>query len=173
MGLLARTGTLVAHNPESNMNNAVGVAPVRELLRRGVTVGLGTDGMTADVLRELKVASLMQRHASGDPRRGWDEVRRIAWDGTRDVLAAVFGERLGRLEKGFSGDVVVLDYDPPTPLTAENLLGHQIFGIDARHVSSVVAQGRVLMRDRKLTTVDEAAVMERARKRSRVVWKKL
>ncbi|MBI5486266.1 MAG: putative aminohydrolase SsnA [Deltaproteobacteria bacterium] len=170
IGLLARTGTLVAHNPESNMNNAVGYAPVGEMLRRGVTVGLGTDGMTADVLREAKVAALVARHHGRDPRKGWDEVRRIAGEGTREVVGRVLGDKIGRLEKGWSGDLVVLDYDPPTRVGVENLWGHLQFGIDARHVSSVVAQGKVLMRERRLTTVDEREVMERARERAKGVW---
>ncbi|MBI5498965.1 MAG: amidohydrolase family protein, partial [Deltaproteobacteria bacterium] len=97
---LARTGTMVVHNPESNMNNAVGYAPVGEMLRRGVTVGLGTDGMTADVLREAKVAALVARHEAGDPRRGWEEVRGVAGEGTREVVGRVVGERVGRLERG-------------------------------------------------------------------------
>jgi putative selenium metabolism protein SsnA len=173
IGLLARTGTLVAHNPESNMGNAVGFAPVFDLLARGVTVGLGTDGYTADVLRELKVASLIQRHATGDPRRGWAEVRRIALEHTPALASAVFADRIGRLERGFAGDVVVLDYPSPTPLHPANLLGHLLFGIDARHVTSVVARGRVLMRDRRLLTVDERAVMARARRQAERLWKKV
>jgi putative selenium metabolism protein SsnA len=171
--LLARTGTLVAHNAESNMGNAVGFAPVFEMLARDVVVGLGTDGYTADMLREMKVASLIQRHAAADPRRGFAEVRRIVFDHTPALARAIFGERLGRLEAGCSGDVIVLDYPSPTPLGPGNLLGHLLFGIDARHVVSVVARGRVLLRDRRLLTVDEGAVMERSRRQAERLWRKV
>ncbi|MBN1773253.1 MAG: putative aminohydrolase SsnA [Deltaproteobacteria bacterium] len=173
VGLLARTGTLVAHNPESNMGNAVGFAPVFDLLARGVTVGLGTDGYTADVLRELKVASLIQRHASGDPRRGWAEVQAIAIDGTARLASRVFGSRLGVLAPGAPADLVVFDYPSPTPLRAANLLGHLQFGLDARHIVHVLARGRVLMRDRRLQTVDEGAVMERAREHAARLWQRV
>jgi putative selenium metabolism protein SsnA len=171
--LLARTGTLVAHNPESNMGNAVGFAPVFDLLRRGVTVGLGTDGYTADVLREMKVAGLIQRHAAADPRRGFAEVRRIAFENTAAVASAVFGERLGTLAPGSSGDLIVVDYDPPTPLRAANLLGHLMFGIDSRHVVATVCRGRVLLRDRQVLTVDEAEVAARGRERAARLWRRI
>lgn len=173
IGLLARTKTLVAHNPESNMGNAVGFAPVFDLLERGVTVGLGTDGYTADVLRELKVASLLQRHATGDPRRGWAEVQAIAIDGTARLASRIFGTRLGVLAPGAPADLVVFDYPSPTPLRANNLLGHLQFGLDARHVVHVVARGRVLLRDRRLLTVDEGAVMERAREHAARLWQRV
>lgn len=173
IGLLARTGTLVAHNPESNMGNAVGFAPVFDLLARGVTVGLGTDGYTADVLRELKVASLIQRHAAADPRRGWAEVQAIAIDGTARLASKVFGTRLGVLAPGAPADLVVFDYPSPTPLRSGNLLGHLQFGLDARHVVHVVAGGRVLLQDRRLLTVDEGAVMERAREHAARLWQRV
>lgn len=173
IGLLARTDTLVAHNPESNMGNAVGFAPVFDLLDRGVTVGLGTDGYTADVLREMKVASLIQRHAAADPRRGWAEARAIALDGTARLASRIFGARLGVLAPGAPADLVVFDYPSPTPLRAANLFGHLQFGLDARHIVHVVAGGRVLMRHRRLQTVDEGAVMERAREHAARLWQRV
>jgi len=163
----------VAHNPESNMGNAVGFAPVFDLLDRGVTVGLGTDGYTADVLREMKVASLIQRHAAADPRRGWAEARAIALDGTARLASRIFGARLGVLAPGAPADLVGFDYPSPTPLRAANLFGHLQFGLDARHIVHVVAGGRVLMRHRRRQTVDEGAVMERAREHAARLWQRV
>jgi putative selenium metabolism protein SsnA len=173
IGLLARTGTAVAHNPESNMGNAVGFAPVLAMLRRGVPVGLGTDGYTADMLQESKAAGLLHRHATGDPRRGFADVFRLLFDGNRAIAAAVFGEHVGRLDPGLPADLVVFDYDPPTPLRADNLPGHLLFGLSCRHVRHTVAAGRVLMRDRRVLCMDEKAALGRARRSAERLWRRI
>ena len=77
IALLADSETIVAHNPQSNMNNAVGCADVPHMLDRGVLMGLGTDGFTASMFDEMKVANLIHRHQAGDPRVGHDVASRL------------------------------------------------------------------------------------------------
>jgi putative selenium metabolism protein SsnA len=136
----------VAHNPRSNMNNRVGRAPVEEL---GGRVALGTDGIDGDMFAECRAAYLRGREA--DARTTPDAVlARLA--ASARFAGTVFGEPLlGRIEPGAPADVVVLDYDPPTPLVAENLGGHWMFGLSARDVRDVVVGGDVVVRDRAPT----------------------
>jgi putative selenium metabolism protein SsnA len=170
---LAQARAFVVHNPESNMNNAVGCAPVPAMLAAGVRVALGTDGLGADMLGAARAASLLLRHAAGDPRAGWHEPAAILWEGNRALVTRLFGLDVGALQPGAAGDLIVLDYDPPTALRTENLAAHLCFGFGARHVTSVVAAGEILMHDRKLTMIDEPGLRARARERARALWARL
>jgi putative selenium metabolism protein SsnA len=171
--LLAESGTIVVHNPQSNMNNAVGCADVPGMLRGGVLMGLGTDGFTASMFDEMKVANLIHRHQSGDPRVGHDVAARLCLLNNRTIASRLFDDRIGRLEPGAVADVIVLDYDPPTPLQTGNFGGHLIFGLTGWMVETVIIDGRVVMRDRELTTVDYQDIAARARERARDLWKRM
>jgi putative selenium metabolism protein SsnA len=135
----------VAHNPRSNMNNRVGRAPVARL---GERVALGTDGIGGDLFAESQAA--YWRGHEDDPSISPSLVLdRLAAGATFAGLG--FGEPLlGRIEPGAPADLVVLDYDPPTPLSAENLAGHWVFGLSASHVRDVVVDGSVVVRERRL-----------------------
>ncbi|MFH1143137.1 MAG: putative aminohydrolase SsnA [Candidatus Eisenbacteria bacterium] len=171
--ILAATKAFVAHNPESNMNNAVGRAPVRAMGERGVSVGLGTDGMSADMLSAARAAFLLARHAERDPGAAWRDVPRMLWTNNARLAARLFGLPVGELSEGAAADVIVLDYDPPTPLDEGNLFAHLVFGLSSRHVATTVAGGRVLMHERKLLTVDAAELQACGRERARALWKRI
>lgn len=172
---LAETGTWVTHQPRSNMNNGVGVAPVEEMLRAGVRVALGNDGFSNNMFAEMKAAYLVHKLARRDPRAmPGDVVMRLAY-ANNAALARVFWPdlRLGELAPGASADLVFLDYHPTTPLTAENLPWHILFGVEASMVTATVCAGRVLMRDRQLLTLDEEAITARSRELAAQVWKRV
>lgn len=171
--ILAESGTIVAHNPQSNMNNAVGCADVPGMLGSGVLMGLGTDGFTASMFDEMKVANLVHRHQSGDPRVGHDVAARLCLVNNPTIASRLFDDRVGRLEPGALADVIVLDYDAPTPLLTGNFGGHLIFGLTGWMVETVIIDGRVVMRDRELTTVDAREIRARARERARDLWKRM
>ena len=171
--VLAESGTIVAHNPQSNMNNAVGCADVPGMLGSGVLMGLGTDGFTASMFDEMKVANLIHRHQSGDPRVGHDVAARLCLLNNPTIASRLFDDRVGRLEPGALADVIVLDYDPPTPLQTGNFGGHLIFGLTGWMVETVIIDGRVVMRERELRTVDARGISARARERSRDLWKRM
>jgi putative selenium metabolism protein SsnA len=173
--VLAETGTWVTHQPRSNMNNGVGVAPVEAMVRAGVNVGLGNDGFSNQMFAEIKAAYLVHKLARRDPRAmGGDVVMRLAYANNAQ-LARVFwpGLTLGELRPGAAADLVFLDYYPTTPLTAENLPWHLLFGIEASTITATVCAGRVLMRDRRLLTLDEEAVTARSRELAARVWERL
>ena len=171
--ILAESGTIVAHNPQSNMNNAVGCADVPGMLGSGVLMGLGTDGFTASMFDEMKVANLVHRHQSGDPRVGHDVAAKLCLVNNQTIASRLFDDRVGRLEPGALADVIVLDYDPPTPLQTGSFGGHLIFGLTGWMVETVIIDGRVVMRDRELTTVDAREIRARARERARDLWERM
>lgn len=172
---LAETGTWVTHQPRSNMNNAVGVAAVEKMFRAGVNVALGNDGFSNQMFAEMKAAYLVHKLAQRDPRAmPGDLVFRIAYaDNAR--LARIFwpDTTLGELTVGASADLVFLDYHPTTPLTAGNLPWHILFGLEASAITATVCAGRVLMRDRRLLTLDEEAITARSRELAAAAWKRV
>jgi len=164
MAILSETGCAAVHNPESNMNNAVGAAPVLKMMGKGVLVGLGTDGMTSDMRSGVKTAFFLQHHTEADPRVGFCESCAMLLDNNASIIARQLGYEVGVLKPGAAGDVIVVDYTPPTPFDGNTWLGHFLFGICCGPaVDATVVGGRVLMRDKKLTMLDEEALASRCR----------
>jgi len=172
--ILRETATKVAHNPRSNMNNAVGVADVPRMLRRGIDVGLGNDGFSNNMFSEMKTAYLLHKHAQGDPRvMGADQVLQIAVRNNRRIANLFFPKPLGELSIGAHADIILLDYISTTPLHAGNFPWHLIFGMDGGQVDTTIVGGKVLMKDRKLLTLDEEAICARSRELARKLWARM
>jgi putative selenium metabolism protein SsnA len=170
--LLRESKTNVVHNPESNMNNAVGCAPVLEMMRCGVRVGLGTDGYTADMFESMKAASLLQKHHSGDPRAGWAEPPAMLFRENCVIATESFDHPVGKLVPGAHADIVLVDYDPSTPFDAANLNGHILFGFTGGAVATTIIAGEIVMEDRKLLAIDEREVMAEARASAAELWRR-
>jgi putative selenium metabolism protein SsnA len=172
--LLRDTGTWVTHQPRSNMNNAVGVAPFETMLRGGINLGLGNDGFSNNMWAEWKAAYLVHKLWHGDPRKanGADIVQ--VGVANNAALARVFWPDLvlGELTPGASADLILVDYKPFTELTAGNLPWHILFGFEADAVTATMVNGRWLMRDRQLLTLDEEAIVARARELSAGTWQR-
>ncbi len=174
IALLASSGAAVVHNPQSNMNNAVGVADVPRMSAGGVLVGLGTDAMTVDMREELRAAVWSQRLARRDPSAGFATAVAALTRGNARIAERLWpGLGLGELRVGGAADLVVLDYDPPTPLGADNFAGHLVFGLASAPVRATVVAGRVLMAGGRLELdLDVAGVMARARERAAALWER-
>jgi putative selenium metabolism protein SsnA len=174
MELLRDTGTWVTHQPRSNMNNAVGVAPVETMLRGGIKVAMGNDGFSNNMWAEWKAAYLVHKLWHGDPRRmgGYDVMQMAVANNA--ALARVFwpDTRLGEIAPGAAADLMLVDYHPFTELTAGNLPWHILFGFEASAITSTMSAGKWLMRDRQLLTLDEAAIAARARELSARAWQR-
>jgi putative selenium metabolism protein SsnA len=160
---VSAAGAWIAHNPRSNMNNAVGYAGFGLAGR----VALGTDGIDEDLLAEARAAFLKMR--DGGRADAYETTLALLAGGHR-LAAEVFGLPFGALQPGGPADLVVFDYHPPTELHADNLAGHLLFGLDRSHVASVLVAGRVVLRDRRITGVDERAVAARARAAATALW---
>jgi len=173
MDILRQSGTMLVHNPRSNMNNAVGVADVEGLLRRGVLVGLGNDGFSNSMFTEMKAAYLVHKLYQGDPRAmPGDVVTRMAYANNAQIASRFFARPLGQLAVGAFADLIVLDYHPFTELTVGNLPWHILFGIEGSEVRHTICGGQIVMKDRQLLTLDEEAIAARALERSQQVWKR-
>jgi putative selenium metabolism protein SsnA len=170
--LLMDSKTNVIHNPESNMANAVGSAPVLEVISRGVRVGLGSDGYTTDMFESLKVANALQKHRTGQPGAGWTEVPAMLFGANANLASESFGRPVGKLIPGAHADLIIVDYDPPTPLRASNIMGHILFGISGRSIETTIIGGRIVMADRKLLEIDEHEVMTLARVSAEKLWQR-
>ncbi len=171
--LLRETGTFISHQPRSNMNNAVGAAEITPMLRAGMAVCLGNDGFSNDMFIEMKVADLLQKAADYDPRYlGADKVIQMAVQNNRRLASIFFDKPVGIVAPGAYADLILLDYFPTTPLTAANLPWHILFGVSGGHVNSTIVQGEVLMRDRELLTMDEAAITARSRALATATWER-
>lgn len=159
MDLLKETDTMVVHNPESNMGNACGCPPTMELVRRGILTGLGTDGYTHDMMESFKVANVLHKHHLCDPNAAWTEVPRMLFENNAKIAGRYFEPELGVLREGAAGDVIIVAYDPLTPMDENNINGHLVFGVTGHDVVTTVANGKVLMKDRRLIRIDEEKVM--------------
>jgi len=155
--LVRNSPAWVAENCESNLNNRVGHFNGAGL---GENIMLGTDGMHSDILQSLKAAFFAgQIHDNISYDSAYRRFRNV-----HRYLA----------ENGFRGDgdnnLVILDYESPTPVTKENFIGHILFGISSRHVTHVISAGRLIVRERKITTVDEEALLKESGKQAERLW---
>lgn len=170
--LIKDSGAYVVHNPESNMGNAVGRADVLGMVAQGITVGMGTDGFTSDMFQELKVFNILHKLGERDPRVGYAELMPVLFDNNRKILSGYFDKPLAVIKPGAYADLIILDYDPPTPLESGTFLGHLLFGLKAGLVRTVMIGGKIIMEDRRIAGVDETDIMDRSRRRSRELWKR-
>ena len=170
MDLIKDTNTMVVHNPESNMGNACGCPPTMELVHRGILTGLGTDGYTHDMIESYKVASVLHKHHLCDANAAWGEVPKMLFENNAAIANRYFKTPLGVLKEGAAGDVIVVDYNPPTQLDASNINGHILFGMTGRDVVTTVANGRVLMKDREIKVIDVEEAMAKCREESAKLW---
>jgi 5-methylthioadenosine/S-adenosylhomocysteine deaminase len=175
--LLAERGAGCVHNPSSNMMIASGVSPVPEMRAAGVAVGLGTDGPAGsnndlDLMEEIDLAAKLAKISKMDPLalNAKSVVEMATIDGAR---ALHMEKEIGSLEAGKKADLVVISLDEPNALPMYDIYAQIAYSLKGSDVQTVVIGGRVVMRDRKLLTVDEAKVLEKAREYGKSVKKSL
>lgn len=173
IGMLKDSEVAVVHNPESNMGNAVGVSPVLDMMDKGVLLGLGTDGYTADMIESYKVAGILQRHAQAKPYVAWREVPQMLFDNNKIIANRYLDGQVGILKEGAYADVIIVDYKAPTPIDKNNINGHILFGVTGRHVDTTICNGRILMDEKKLVNIDEDALMAKSRELASALWKRI
>ena len=174
MQILADTGTWLSHQPRSNMNNGVGVAQIESMLRAGIQVCLGNDGFSNAMWDEWKTAYLLHKVHHRDPRRmGGYDVAQMAIHNNAGLANVFFpSAQIGMLTPGAFADIIFVDYQPNTPLTAGNLPWHIIFGFQQSMVTTTIVAGKVLMKDRELLTLDEKEISAKAREIAPKVWER-
>ena len=173
MELLKATGTMAVHNPESNMGNAVGCAAALQMMEKGILLGLGTDAYTQDMFESLKVANLIHKHQLCNPSVGFGEALEMLLCNNADICSRFFSKPLGIIAEGACADIIVVDYTPHTPLNADNTGGHTMFGMMGRSVDCTMINGRFVMKDRVIQSVDEQAVLAKSREQAADFWKRV
>jgi putative selenium metabolism protein SsnA len=173
--LLQQTGTWVSHQPRSNMRQAVGAAPVESMLRAGVRVCLGNDGLTFDMWDEWRAARALQRTAQGKLRSmDGSQISHLALDNGAALASLFFpAAPVGRIVPGAVADLILVDYKPPTRVDATNVEEHILEGFHAGIVTTTMVGGKLVMKDRKLMTLDEEQIIGRARELASRVWKRI
>jgi putative selenium metabolism protein SsnA len=169
---LAERGSWLTHQPRSNMNNAVGVAPIEYMLEAGVRVGMGNDGFSNTMWQEWKTAYLLHKSEHRDPQRmGGYAVRQIAVENNAALLTSIFDDLpIGVIQEGAAADLIFVDYQPFTPMNGDNIPWHILFGFQDSMVTATIVAGKPLMYRRELLTLDEKKITEKAMAIAKETW---
>ena len=164
--ILKRIGVGVVHNPQSNMKLAAGVAPVPKMMAAGVRVGLGTDGAASNndlnMWEEMDTAAKLHKVFSGDPKvMSAEEAFELAT--IRGAQALHLEKEIGSIEIGKRADLVLVNRDSLNQIPLYNIYSDLVYATKASDVETVIINGKIVMRDRRLLTLDEAAIKEGAR----------
>lgn len=165
LDILRATGTHVAHCPSSNLKLGSGLAPVTEMIERDISVSLGADGAACnnrlDMFTEMRTAALIQKSLRGPQALPALTALRLATiDGAR---ALGLGEEIGSLEVGKRADMILVNLDDFHMTPRPDLVSTIVYAAEAGDVDTVIIDGRVVMRDGILTTLDKRAVIQQAR----------
>ena len=169
--LLKESGVLVTHQPQSNANNGVGRAGIPDLLKKGVRVALGTDSYTHNILEEAHLALLNHDTQNNGPLN-IDDLKLILSENAC-AASGYLNVKLGIIEAGAEADILMYDYDSPTPVNSENAYAHLFYGLRGEHPKNVIAKGEFIVKDFILTNVNEETILERSRKASKELWDRL
>jgi len=166
MKMLAGQGCKVIHNPESNMKLASGVAPVPDMLKHGITVGLGTDGCASnnnlDLFQEMDMAAKLHKVHRLDPTvMPAETVLRMAT--SKGAVALGLGHLTGSLKPGLKADIIMIDFDKPHLTPIYNPISHLVYAVGGADVQTVFINGRLVMENRQLLTINENETMTRVR----------
>jgi len=164
--ILNRHDAFLIHNPRSNMNNSVGYM---NHLHQVKNLGIGTDGIGANMFEETKFAYFKNQDAKG--KMGMSEWMHVLQSGNV-LLERYFENKFGKIEEGFAADVVILDYQAPTPLQSENLAGHFLFGFSSRDVETVIINGKIVYEERTFA-FDTSNIYKEAQKAAKKLWSKM
>ena len=173
MDMIKNTNTMVVHNPESNMGNACGCPPTMIMVKKNILTGLGTDGYTHDMIESYKVANLLHKHHLATGTAAWTEIPKMLFENNAIMANRYFDIPLGKIKKGYAADIIITDYYPPTPLEETNINSHILFGMNGKSVVTTIGNGKILMKDRVLTMVDEVEVLNNIKQQSIKLWNKI
>ncbi len=163
--ILAREGVTVAHNPGSNMKLASGVMPLQKLLNAGVNVGLGTDGAASnnnlDMLEEMKLAALLHKVHNLDPIVA--DAKTVFRMATLNGAKAL-GIKAGVIKGGYLADLAIIDFNQPHLRPINNVISHILYSANGNDVETTIVDGKILMLDREVLTLDEGKILDEAEK---------
>lgn len=171
--IIKESGAAIIHNPRSNANNAVGTMDLKKYLDLGLKIGIGTDGMDNNMINEANFGYKMQKIKSKNPLFGMNEYRELLLKINYDIANSLGGWNIGEISQGAAADIVLADYNSPTPITKDNLWTHMLFGWDNFDVDTVIINGEITYFNKEFTRIDEKSVYSEARKSAANLWKRL
>ena len=171
VNILAETKTWVAHQPRSNMNNAVGIGNIESMMRAGVKVCLGNDGFSNTMWDEWKTAYLVHKLVNLDPRRmgGYDVVEMAIYQNSA-LASQQFNLPIGSIVPGAQADLIFVDYLPYTDINSGNLPWHILFGMHHSMITMTMVAGKILMKNKELVNLDENKIYNEAYRLHKGVW---
>jgi cytosine/adenosine deaminase-related metal-dependent hydrolase len=173
LDLLRSTDSMLVNNPESNMNNGLGVAPILDMLKHGVLVGVGTDGMSSHMISQARAMYLHQRTYHRDPTVAFGEACDILLRNNREICNRLFREPRGVLATGQLADIIIPDYVPFTPLNAGTFFGHLLFGLSFTRVRTTISRGEVIVDDGRILHLDEDEIRAKCVERATRIWSRI
>lgn len=171
--LIRGSGAAVAHNPMSNMNNAVGVAPVKEMYDLGIPVCLGNDGFIFDAIENIRIAYLLHKVHHLDTRVTTpQQVIEMATINGAQIYG--LGDKLGSIEIGKQADLVILHPEPRvTPILPDGVYGYIVYGCTAHDVEHVFVNGKQLVENHEVIAIKSEAVEKALNRVVPILWEKL
>ncbi len=170
--LIKESNSIVIHNPESNMNNAVGLPDIFSMLNKNILVGLGTDGFTQDIIREVDVLYIAHKHNKKNPNIGYIESYKLLFENNPKIAERVFNEKIGVIKENYVSDFILLDYKPPTPINKNNFFGHFIFGLSTRFITDVFINGKEILKNREILGIDEEKIFRESQSVTKKLWER-
>ncbi|HNX27778.1 MAG TPA: amidohydrolase [Syntrophomonadaceae bacterium] len=167
IAILAESGASVAHNPESNMKLASGIAPVPKLLSAGIPVALGTDGASSnndlDMLQEMRTCALLHKVNSMDPTV-LPAYKALEMATVNGAQALGLSKQIGRLQKGYKADMIIIDLDAAHQIPRYDLVANLVYAGRASDVDTVIIDGNIIMENRQIKTLNEEQVITQIKK---------
>jgi 5-methylthioadenosine/S-adenosylhomocysteine deaminase len=166
IAILRMHGTGLAHNPSSNMKLASGVAPVGKILRFGISMGLGTDGVAGtnndhDIMEEMDLAAKLQKVSTGDPEALPAE-QAFSMATITGARALRLDNIIGSLEKNKRADMILVSLAEPHAVPIYNVYSQLVYALKGSDVTDVMVNGRPIVRDRKMLTIDTKMAIAKA-----------
>lgn len=171
--IVKRYNANISHQARSNMNNAVGTMRLLDMVESGLTVGMGTDGMSADMKPELMSASFLHKHSNRNNTVGTVEAYNALMKTNPQIMRKIMGVETGSLKVNAKADLIITNYYPKSRITPENELGHVMFGVTSESVKTTIIDGRIAMKDFAIPEIDEAKITEICEKIATDVWNRV
>jgi len=169
INIMKEKNVQVAHNPESNMKLASGIAPVPQMLAAGINVGLGTDGAASnnnlDMLEEMRSAALLHKVNTMDSTAipSYTALEMATVNGAR-VLG--LEKEIGVLQPGYKADVILIDFEQPHLYPKHDIIAHTVYAAQSADIKTVIIDGRIVMENRRVLTLDETEVLSKVQERA-------
>jgi len=167
LSILKEKNIFMIHNPDSNMNNTLEIKNISETLQKGLTLTIGTDGMTSNMLKSFKNAFLLNRYINQNPDTGWGEANDVLVNSFK--IKKAYGFDLG-INEGESVDLIVFDYKPATPFNNDTFLGHFLFGLTESRVRYFFKDNKTLLDDYQLTITEDDDFFEKTTENSKKLF---